>query len=135
MLRAELWAALSVATDAVQTAGDAYTRAAIPHARAAMNAAFREYVRRLTPVVGQVEASKYEASLVAYEAVLDRVEALTATLADSPSIDEADRILSRQLTEEQAEAGEVFERARVALDAALERALARDDKPDEKGGA
>ncbi len=135
MLRAALWAALSEATDAVQAAGDAYTRASTPHARAAMDAAFREYVRRLTPVVGQVEASKYEASLATYEAVLDRVEALTATLADLSSIDEADRTLSRQLIEEQAEAGEVFERARVALDAALERALAHDNERDKKGGA
>ncbi len=135
MSRAELWKALADATDAVQAAGDEYTRASTPQARAAMDAAFREYVRRLTPVIGTAAASRYEASLATYEAVLDRVEALNATLADSPSIDEADRTLSRQLAEEQAEAGEVFERARAALDAALERALARDNEPDEKGGA
>ncbi len=95
-----------------------------------MDSAFREYVRRLTPVIGTAAASRYEASLATYEAVLDRVEALTATLADLSSIDEADRTLSRQLAEEQAEAGEVFERARVALDAALERALAHDTERD-----
>ncbi len=133
MLRAALWAALSEATDAVQAAGDAYTRAAIPHARAAMDAAFREYVRRLTPVIGQVEASRYEASLAAYEKVLDRVEALTATLSVLPSIDEADRTLSRQLTKKQAAAAKAFEGASAALDAALDRAFARDNEPDEKG--
>ncbi len=131
MSRAELWKALREATDAVQAAGDAYTRASTPQARAAMDAAFRESVRRLTPVIGTAAASRYEASLATYEAVLDRVEALTATLADSPSIDEADRTLSQQLTEEQAAAGEAFEGARAALDAALERALAHDNERDQ----
>ena len=65
----------------VQAAGDEYTLAPTPQARAAMDAAFREYVRRLAPVIGQVEASRYEASLAAYEKVLDRVEALTALRA------------------------------------------------------
>jgi len=123
MSRAELWKALADATDAVQAAGDEYTRASTPQARAAMDAAFREYVRRLTPVIGTAAASSYEASLASYEEVLDRVEALNATLSVLPSMDDADRTLSQQLTEEQAAAGEVFERARVALDAALERAV------------
>ena len=135
MSRAELWKDLGEATDAVQAAGDEYTRASTPQARAAMDAAFREYVRRLTPVIGTAAASRYEASLASYEAVLDRVEALTATLSVLPSIDEADRTLSQQLTEEQAAAGEAFEGARAALDAALERALAHDNERDEKGGA
>ena len=135
MLRAELWAALREATDAVQAAGDDYTRASTPQARAAMAAAFREYVRRLTPVIGTAAASRYEASLASYEEVLDRVEALNATLSVLPSMDDADRTLSQQLTEEQAAAGEAFEGARAALDAALERALAHDNERDEKGGA
>ena len=118
----------------MQAAGDEYTRAPTPQARAAMDAAFREYVRRLTPVIGQVEASRYEASLAAYEKVLDRVEALTATLSVLPSMDEADRTLSRQLTKEQAAAAKAFEGASAALDAALDRAFARDNEPDEKGG-
>ena len=134
MSRTALWQALAGATDAVQAAGDEYTRAPTPQARAAMDAAFREYVRRLTPVIGQVEASRYEASLAAYEKVLDRVEALTATLSVLPSMDEADRTLSRQLTKEQAAAAKAFEGASAALDAALERAFARDNEPDEKGG-
>ncbi len=67
--------------------------------------------------------------------MLDRVEALNATLSVLPSMDDADRTLSQQLSEEQAAAGEAFERARAALDAALERALAHDNERDEKGGA
>ncbi len=63
MSRAELWKALGEATDAVQAAGDEYTRASTPQARAAMDAAFREYVGRLTPVIGTAAASRYEASL------------------------------------------------------------------------
>ncbi len=39
MSRAELWAALSEATDAVQAAGDDYTWEATPQARAAVDAA------------------------------------------------------------------------------------------------
>ncbi len=46
-----------------------------------------------------------------------------------------DRKLLRQLTEEQAAAGKAFEAARFALDAALERAKARDNEPAETGGA
>ena len=50
MSRVALWQALAGATDAVQAAGDEYAHAPTPQARAAMDAAFREYVRRLTPV-------------------------------------------------------------------------------------
>ena len=128
MSRAEIWKALADATDAVQAAGDEYARASPPQARAAMDAAFREYVRRLTPVIGTAAASRYEASLASYEEVLDRVEALNATLSVLPSMDDADRALSQQLTEEQAAAGEAFEGARAALDAALERARAHDNE-------
>ncbi len=135
MSRAELWKALGEATDAVQAAGDEYTRAPTPQARAVMDAAFREYVRRLTPVVGTAAAPRYEASLASYEEVLDRVEALNATLSVLPSMDETDRQLQQHLTDEQAAAGEAFEVARAALDAALERALAHDNERDEKGGA
>ena len=134
MSRAELWKALADATDAVQAAGDEYTRASTPQARAAMDAAFREYVRRLTPVIGTAAASSYEASLASYEEVLDRVEALNATLSVLPSMDDADRTLSQQLSEEQAAGGEAFERARAALDAALERALAHDRRGRASGG-
>ena len=133
MSRADLWAALGKATDAVQAAGDKYTRAPTPQARAAMDEAFREYVRRLTPVIGRVEASRFEASLATYEEVLDRVEALSATFSVLPSPDDADRALRQQLTEEQAAAGEAFEGARATLDAALEKAFALDNEPDEKG--
>ena len=135
MSRAALWATLGEATDAVQVAGDEYTRAPTPQARAAMDAAFREYVRRLTPVIGQVEASRFEASLATYEEVLDRVEALSATFSVLPSLDDADRALRQQLTEEQAAAGEAFEGARATLDAALEKAFALDNEPDEQGRA
>ena len=47
MSRAELWAALADATDAVQAATDAYERAPTPQTREAMDAAFHEYVQRL----------------------------------------------------------------------------------------
>ncbi len=135
MSRAALWQALAGATDAVQAAGDEYAHAPTPQARADMDAAFREYVRCLTPVIGQVEASRYEASLAAYEKVLDRVEALTTTLSMLSYMDKADRTLTQQLTKEQAAAEKAFKGASAALDVALQRAFAHDHESDEKDGA
>ena len=113
MSRAELWKALTDATDAVQAAGDEYTRASTPQALAAVNAAFHEYVQRLYPVIGHAEAFRYEASLATYQKAIEH-----AASED----------------EEQA-AERAFEAAQAALDAALERARAHDNEPDEKGGA
>ena len=109
MSRAELWAALSEATDAVQAAYAEYIREPTPPARAAMEAAEREYAQRLYPLIGQVAAFKYEAGLATYQAAIG--------------------------TEHEAEARDVFEGAWVALLAALEEARARDTEPDENGGA
>ena len=100
-----------------------------------MHAAVNEYVQRLSPVIGQVEAFRYEASLRTHQNAIDRVATLNSRLSALPAMDNADRKLLQQLTEEQAAAGKAFEAARVALDAALKRAKARDNEPDEKGGA
>ena len=54
--------------------------------------------------------------------------ALHSKLLVLPSMDDADRKLVRQLTEDQAAAGKAFEAARVALDAALEKAAAYDNR-------
>ena len=128
MSRAELWKALAEATDTVQTAGDDYAREATPQTREASDAAFRQYVKRLTPVVGQVEARKYEASLAAYQEAIDRLETLNSTLSVLPSMDDADRQRVRQLTDEQTAARKAFEDARVALDVALEKTAAYDNR-------
>ena len=135
MSRAELWAALSEATDAVQAAGDDYTREATSQARAAVDAAFREYVKRLSPVIGQVAAFKYEASLRTYQDTLDRVEELNAMLSTSPSVDDAGTKLWQQLDKKRARAGRAFKAAEAALDAALNTARALNSEPDETGGA
>ena len=132
--RGRVWKALADATDAVQAAVDDYAREATPQARTAVNAAVNDYVQRLSPVIGQVEAFRYEVSLRTHQDAIDRVETLNSMLRALPSMDNSDRKLLRQLTEEQAAAGKAFEAARVALDAALQRARAH-DKPDEKGGA
>ncbi len=134
MSREAAWKALADATDAVQAAVDDYAREATLQARTAVHAAVNDYVRRLSPVIGQVEAFRYEASLRTHQDAIDRLETLNSSLSAFPSMDNADRKLLRQLTEEQAAAGKAFEAARVALDAALQRARAH-DKPDEKGGA
>ena len=62
MSRADLWAALGEAGDAIQAAVDAHEREATPQTRAAVKAAFEEYVQRLTPVIGTAETFKYEAA-------------------------------------------------------------------------
>ncbi len=128
MSRAELWKSLATATDAVAAAGNDHAREATPQTKNASDAAVREYVKRLTPVVGQVEARKYGASSTAYQEAIDRLEALNAKLLVLPSMDDTDRKLVRQLTEEQEAAGKAFEDARVALDAALEKAAAYDNR-------
>ncbi len=135
MEREERWKALADATDAVQAAVDDYAREATLQARRAVNVAVYDYVQRLSPVIGQVEAFKFEASLRTHQDAIDRVQTLNSALSALPAMDNADRKLLQQLTEEQAAAGKAFEAARVALSAALERAKARDNEPDEKGGA
>ena len=135
MSREAVWKALADATDAVQAAVDDYAREATLQARRAVNVAVYDYVRRLSPVIGQVEAFRFEASLRTHQDAIDRLETLNSTLSALSSMDNADRKLLRQLTEEQAAAGKAFKAARVALDAALQRAKARDNAPDEKGGA
>ncbi len=134
MEREERWKALADATDAVQAAVDDYAREATLQARTAVHAAVNDYVQRLSPVIGQVEAFRYEASLRTHQNAIDRVDTLNSRLGALPSMENADRKLLRQLTEEQAAAGKAFEAARVALAAALEKARAHDNEPDEKGG-
>ena len=122
------------ATDAVQAAVDDYAREATLQARTAVHAAVNDYVQRLSPVIGQDEAFRYETSLRTHQDAIDRVETLNSRLGALPSMDTADRQLLRQLTEERVAAEKAFAAARVALDAALQRARAH-EKPDEQGGA
>ncbi len=135
MEREERWNALADATDAVQAAVDDYAREATLQARTAVHAAVNDYVQRLSPVIGQVEAFRYEASLRTHQDAIDRLQTLNSALRALPAMDNADRKLLQQLTEEQAAAGKAFKAARVALDTALKRAKARDNEPDEKDGA
>ena len=104
-----LWKALGEAVDACEAANDEYAHAPTPETRAAMAAAAREYAQRLYPVIGEVGASRYEASLATYLAALGH--------------------------EDEAAAGRAFASAEATLDAALQRAIAHDTAQDEKGGA
>ena len=130
MTRETLWTALAEATTAVQTAVNAHASASTPQTREAMDAAFRGYVHRLPLVIGNAEASKYEAGLIAYQA---RAEQLKAKLSLLPSLDDADRQRRQQLTDDLASAETAFDAVRVALGAALERARALDN--ERPGGA
>ena len=98
------------------------------------DAAFRAYVRRLPLAIGNAEAGRYEARCVAYQEATERLEQLTARLSLLPSVDATDRQLQQHLADEQATARKAFEVATIGLDAALQRARAQDNEPDEKGG-
>ena len=104
-----------------------------------MVAAFREYVERLPFMVGQVEASKFEASLRLFQETVDQLEQLHATLtakfAVNDVVDDADVAFFEQLVAKRRAAGKAFAAAQATLHAALERAMAHDNEPDEKGGA
>ena len=100
MSRKAAWKALADATEAVQAAVDDYAREATLQARTAVHAAVNDYVQRLSPVIGQVEAFRYETSLRTHQNAIDRVETLNARLGTLPSLDHADRKLLQQLTEE-----------------------------------
>ena len=109
MSRAALWSALAEANDASQAANDDFERAPSPQTRAALTAASHAYARCLYPVIGHAEAFAYESSLTTYDAAIG--------------------------TEDEAAARDVFEAARVRLGEAVDRAIAHDNEPDEKGGA
>ena len=126
--RAALWTGLGEAADVVQAAVDEYERTPTPQRRAVRDAAFREYVRRLPHAIGNAEAGRYEASWVAYQEATERVEQLTVRLGLLPSTDATDRQLQQQLIDAQAAAGKAFGVATVALEAALDRARAHDEK-------
>ncbi len=134
-MTADLWKALGEATDALPAAVDAYERAPTSQTRDVMDAALHEYVQRLCPVIGDVEAFRYEASSATYQNATDRVGQLNARLSTLPSLDEADRTLRRRLLEEREAARQAFAGARATLGAALKKVKARDTEPDVKGGA
>ena len=134
MSRAELWAALGEAADVVQAAVAEYERAPTPQTRNAMEAAFHEYVQCLRPMIGDAESFRYEATSATYQNATVRVEQSNARLNTLPSLDEAERTLRRRLLEEKEAAGKAFGDARATLDAALKRALAHDNEPDETQG-
>ncbi len=97
-----------------------------------MDAACHDYVQRLAPVIGEVAAFRYEASIRAFQDAVDRLDATNATLARLPSLDEADRILVTRLTDELATAQSAVDAVEGDLAGALDRARARDDA---RGGA
>ena len=88
MSRDELWRGLAEAADAAQDAVEAFRRAATPLTRSAADAACHDYVQRRAPVIGEVAAFRYEASIRAFQDAIDRLESTHATLARLPSLDE-----------------------------------------------
>ncbi len=134
MSRDELWRGLVEAADAAQDAVEAFKRAPTPQTRTAAEAACHDYVLRLAPVIGEVAAFRYEATIHAFEDAVDRLDAANATLAGLASLDEADRTLVCRLTDEVATAQSTVDAAEADLADALQRARAHDNEPDETGG-
>ena len=132
MSRDELWRDLAEAGDAVQDAFEAFKRESTPQTRAASYAACHDYVQRLSPVIGEVAAFRYEASFRAIHGAIDRLAAMNATLAGLPPLDDTDRTLVTPLTDDLATAQRAFDAAGVDVAGALDRVSARGD---EKGGA
>ncbi len=132
MAREALWTALAEAADAARAATHEYAREATPQGRAAAEAAMQEYVNRLAPVIGRVEAFKYEVSLRTHQDAVDRLDRLNVTIDAGEA---ADMKLWLQLSEDVAAAGRALEAAEAAVAAALDSARAHDHEPDEKGGA
>ena len=81
MSRDELWRGLAKSAAAVQDAVEAFARDSTPLTRAAADAACRDYVQRLAPVIGEMTAFRYEASIRAFQDAIDRLDAMNATLA------------------------------------------------------
>ena len=133
MSRDDLWWGLAESAAAVQDAVEAFARDSTPQTRAAADAACRDYVQRLAPVIGEVTAFRYEASIRAFQDAIDRLDATHATLARLPSLDETDRILVTRLTDELATAQRAVDAAEADLADALERARAHDNELGETG--
>ena len=122
------------AADAAQDAVEAFKRAPTPQTRTAAEAACHDYVLRLAPVIGEVAAFRYEATIRAFQNAVDRLDATNATLAGLAFLDEADRTLVRRLSDDVATAQSALDAAEVDLAEALERAVAHDNEPDVRGG-
>ena len=129
MKRAEVWAALYKAGDAVQAAVDAYELEGTPQARDAMRTASRDYVTRLIPVIGTARAAAYGSSVTADADATDRLEAFQMKVSALPSMDNADRTLLDTLNREQADAETALNDARVNLNAVLESTYREDCIP------
>ncbi len=104
-------------------------------ARATVDAATREYVNQLPRIIGRAVAQRYARRLPEYREAADRFDALRATLNAAPSVDTADAELLLHVAEEESASGRAYEAAAAALMAALDRARALDQEPDEQGGA
>ena len=133
-MREAVWKELAAASEAVHAAVNDWTREQTPHARATVDAATRAYVNQLPRIIDPAVAQRYAHRLREYREAADRFDALRATLNAAPSVDAADAELLLQVAEESA-SGRAYEAAAAAVMAALDRARALDQEPDEQGGA
>ena len=129
MEREVLWKELAAASGAVHAAVNDWTREQTPHA------ATRAYVNQLRRIIDPAVAQRYAHRLREYREAADRFDAFRATLNAAPSVDAADAELLLHVAEEESASGRAYEAAAAAVMAALDRARALDQEPDEHGGA
>ena len=134
MKREELWKALAEATDVVKAAEAQLDREATRQTRDAWYEADREYRLRLALVIGIQPVQRYAKRVRAYLEAIDRTARFGATMS-TRTADDADVTFMEGLAGEQFAAQEAWKRAAAVVVAAVERAKARDNEPDEKGGA
>ena len=92
-------------------------------------------MHQLPRIIDPAVAQRYAHRLREYREAADRFDALRATLNAAPSVDAADAELLLHVAEEESASGRAYEAAAAAVMAALDRARALDQEPDEQGGA
>jgi hypothetical protein len=91
-----------------------------PATLATAQAAIREYLDRLTPVIGAEAAFTFQVAFETCQAAMDRLSMLNATLAaQGRPIDDADVELLQQVQQEQNAAVEACDLAGKEIDARL----------------
>ena len=134
MKREERWKALAEATDVMQAAEAQLEREATRQTRDAWQEADRVYQLRLVLVIGLQPVQMYAKRVQAYLEAIDRAVRLNATMSRRTA-DDADVTFMEGLAGEQIAAQKAWKIAVAEVVAAVERARAHDNEPDEKGGA
>lgn len=108
-MRDELWQALAEASHALGTSFLNWKTAPTPANGLTLEAAIRGDANLLGPVIGHEAAFQFEAAYQAFVEAMDRHQALLATFAARPTLDESDVALMRGLQKDYEDAVTAFE--------------------------